>query len=85
MGEEVMVRLGSLYIFAFFFIDFFWGICVFTPTLKWNCDFALIFFNFVILPFTIHKSLRFYPPLVNGQNRGKYAKIKGKIATTCEE
>ena len=43
MGEEVMVRLGSLYIFAFFFIDFFWGICVLTPTLKWNCDFALIF------------------------------------------
>jgi len=31
----------------------------------------------VILPFTIHKSM--ISPLVNGQNRGKSAKTKGKI------
>jgi len=40
-------------------IDWFFG--VLTPALKCNCGFALIFFNFVILPFIFHKLLRFCP------------------------
>jgi uncharacterized membrane protein len=50
-----------------------WGICVLTPVLNYNYVLALVF---VILPSTIHKSI------VNGHNRGKYAKMRSKI--TCE-
>ena len=41
---------------------------------KCNCDFALYYSQFSV-----------FLPLVNSQNRGKYAKIKGKIAMTCEK
>jgi len=50
------------------------GICILTPTLKCNCDFAIYYSQFSAIL-----------PLVNGQNRGKYAKIKGKIAMTSEK
>jgi len=59
------------------------GICVLTPILKCNCDFALIFLT--VWFYFYYSQVNAILPLVNGQNRGKYAKTKGTITMTCEK
>jgi len=47
--------------------DLYWGICVSTPTMKCNCDFALYY-----------SQVNAILPLVNGQNRGQMRKDQGQ-------
>ena len=58
-------------------------ICALIPTLKYNYNFALFF---LLSDFDLYYSqFSVILPLVNDQNRGKYAETKGKIITTCEK